>query len=273
VKRAGAQVHARTGYVAPMSAAMRAAMAPKPSAPLRVLRRSQLIQTWAGIVPAADGRMQVTLTWEPARARAGLPSRPAPDRIVLTASASGGAILFDGPIGPAGEPGTGTLPDRARFEAPPGPVTIDMKLLDARGVVIDTDARDIAAAERKKDSATIYPPEVVRTRSAREFRAAVADEIAPTATRDFWRTDRLLLRVSVQDAAGQPASAAATLMNRWRQPMRNVPPLRTDHVAAGTTLFDVPLASLAPGEYTIRLTAPSASGTAAVEHVTFRVQG
>ncbi|MGH9371089.1 MAG: VWA domain-containing protein, partial [Vicinamibacterales bacterium] len=47
IKRQGAQVRARTGYVAPISEAMRAAARPAPSAPLRMLRRSTLIQSWS----------------------------------------------------------------------------------------------------------------------------------------------------------------------------------------------------------------------------------
>lgn len=277
VKRRGAVVRARTGYVAPLSPAMRAALSPAPSAPLRVLRRSSLIQTWAGIVPAGDGRVQVTLTWEPSKPRTATPARLAPERIVLTASAPDGTLLFDGPIGPATEP-SGQLPDRARFDAPDGPVTIDMKLLDAKGVVLDTDARDITVPARKKDRAMVYPAAVMRTRSAREFRAAVADEVAPTAARDFWRTERLLVRAAAVDASGRPAALNAVLMNRWRQPMREVPPLPATDAPEGTTLFDLPLAALAPGEYTLRLTVPpapglAAAGPAAVEHVTFRIQG
>jgi VWFA-related protein len=273
VKRPGAQVRARTGYVAPISAALRAALNPAPSAPLRVLRRSSLIQTWAGIVPLQDGQVQVTVTWEPAKARGTSGARARPERIVLTASTSAGTLLFDGPIGPASDPSSTELPDRARFEAPPGPVTIDMKLLDAKGVVLDTDARDIAVPERKKHSAIVYPAAVIRTRSAREFRAAVGDEVAPTATRDFWRTDRLLVRAAALDPAGRPTGVTAVLLNRWRQQMRDVPALDTGDPAAGITLFDLPLAALAPGEYTLRLTVPGPAGAFAVEHVTFRVQG
>ena len=45
-------------------------------------------------------------------------------------------------------------------------------------------------------------------------------------------------------------------------------PAMPDSVLDGITQFDVPLAPLAPGEYTIRL-----SVGALIEHVTFRVRG
>ena len=53
VKRPDATVRARAGYVAAMSETLRAALTPAAStAPLRVLRRSSLIQSWAGITPS-----------------------------------------------------------------------------------------------------------------------------------------------------------------------------------------------------------------------------
>ena len=68
------------------------------------------------------------------------------------------------------------------------------------------------------------------------------------------------------DAGGAPARVSATLLNRWRQPMRAVPAM-PGSLREGITQFDIPLAPLAPGEYTIRL---SAGGV--TEHVTFRVR-
>ena len=63
VKRPDATVRARAGYVAPMSETMRAALTPAAStAPLRVLRRSALIQSWAGITPSEEGA-DLMLTW------------------------------------------------------------------------------------------------------------------------------------------------------------------------------------------------------------------
>lgn len=273
VKRAGAQVRARSGYVAPMSEAMRAAAAPRPSAPLRVLRRSGLIQSWAGIVPTETDRASVTLTWEPSVARAGAPARAQASTVLVTASAPNGTVLFDGPVGPAGDPASVGVPNRAAFDAPAGPVRIDMKILDTKGAVIDTDSRDIAMPIARKGSPMIYPPSVMRARSAREFREALEREVmAPVATRDFRRTDRLLIRVPSFDADGNPAVISAVLLNRWRHPMREVPALATPNTPRGVTQFDLPLAVLAPGEYTLRLTVTHAGGSVS-EHVTFRVAG
>jgi Ca-activated chloride channel homolog len=274
VKREGVQVRARTGYVAPMSAAMRAAMNPaSSSAPVRVLRRSSLIQSWAGISPSEPGRAMVTLTWEPNPPRPGVAARPPASTIVVTASTPDGTVLFDGGVGPAGQPSTTDVPNRAAFDAPLGPILIDIKILDAKGVVLDTDARDVMLPRTKKDSPTIYPPAVIRAQSAREFREAAQNPNAtPTAVRDFRRTERLLIRVPAADASGAPAPVTAELLNRWRQPMRTLPALTEPATSRFITQFDLSLAALAPGEYTIRLNVTHPGGVVA-EHITIRVRG
>jgi VWFA-related protein len=265
VKRPDVQVQARTGYVAGMSDAMRAALSPPSSAPVRVLRRSALIQSWSGVTPTDPGQALVTVTWAPTAT----PSSPRPRAatVVITAATTDGTVLFDGPVGPTGETPPAGVPRHASFEAPIGPVRIDMKILDGKGVVLDTDNRDLTVPKPQTSGPTIYAPAVLRARSAREFRELAGDpNAAPIPTRDFRRTDRLLIRVPAIDASGTPAAVSATLLNRWRQPMRTVDPMAQQ--SAPSTQFDLPLAGLAPGEYTLRLTVGAVS-----EHVTFRVQG
>lgn len=270
VKRPDLQVRAKTGYVAPTSEAMRAALAPAPpSTPLRVLRRSALIQSWSGTALNDSGGMNVTLTWQPSILVAPQISRAS--TVVLTASAADGTVLFDGPLGPAGEIPSKDVPNVATFPAPAGLVRIDMKILDAKGVVLDTDTRDVTAGTPRPGAAMIYTPAVLCARSAREFRQMAADpNPAPTPSRDFRRTDRLLFRVPARDTSGAPAAVAAVLMNRWRQPMRDIAAM--DAGPGDVTQFDLPLAGLAPGEYTLRLTLAAPAGPVA-EYVTFRVRG
>ncbi len=271
--RPGVQVRARSGYLSPISAAARAARTPAPSTPVRILRRSALIQSWSGITPAAPGRARVTITWEPAVPRAGAAPRPRPAAIVVTAAAPDGALLFDAAVGPVGMPAAEvTAPAYASFEAPVGPVRIDMKILDGKGVVIDTDARDIVVPGQRPAGSTIYPPVVLRSRSGREFRMLASNPDAPgVPAREFRRTERLIIRVAAVDAAGGPAPVAATLLNRVRQPMRALTPMG-DELPPGLTQFDLPLSSLAPGDYSVRLTSTVRSDNTS-EYVLFRIVG
>jgi hypothetical protein len=206
-------------------------------------------------------------TWEPAAPRSGA-GRPAPTLLVVTASTPTGAVLFDASIVAAGATPEGDVANIALFDAPPGRVLIDVKILDAKGVVLDTDARDLEVPNLGNARDTILPPAVLRSTSAREFLAVSQDpDAAPAPSREFRRTERLLLRVPAFDGKGAPARVTATLLNRWRQPMRPLPAM-DGSARDGVTQFDVPLAPLPPGEYSIRLTAGSAT-----EYVTFRVRG
>jgi VWFA-related protein len=271
-KRTGVTVNARTGYVAPMAESIRASLTPPPPAPTRVLRRSAFIQSWSGTAPIADGRAAVMLTWEPTTANAlGVTQKARASTVVVTALAPDNSVLFDGGVGPASESPSPNVPNHASFVAPAGRIRVDMKILDAMGVVLDTDARDITVPGPPKAAPIIYPPAVFRTRSAREFRQVTDDpDAAPVPTRDFRRTERLLVRVAAIGIGGGSTPISAVLLNQWRQPMRDVAPM-SDQAPEGVTQFDVPLSGLAPGEYTLRLTVNGPKGVVA-EHVTFRVQ-
>ena len=264
LRRPASVVRARTGYVAPLAAELRAPA--RSSLSMRALRRSPLIRAWSGILRGESGSPRVTLTWEPSASHAG--AQPSPAAIVVTATTPDGTVLFDGSVGPAGRPGEPGAANRADFDAPAGRVLIDAKVLDAKGVVLDTESRDIDVPALRPSRATILPPAVLRAASAREFRRMVDDPLAaPVPSREFRRTERLLVRVPAYGPDGAPARVTATLLNRWRQPMRALPAMDAAP-QPGVTQFDVPLAPLAPGEYSIRLTADTA-----VEHLTFRVRG
>lgn len=267
--REGLQVRAREGYVAPGPETVRASTTTAQAGPLRVLRRSPLIRSWAGMVPAGPERAQVTMTWEPAEPRPGAPARGRAASVVITASTPEGTTLFDAAVSPVGSGGD---PQYARFEAPVGPVRIDMKVLDAKGVVIDTDARDVVVPAPRDKGPTMYPPAVLRTQSAREFREVSADPNAtPVPAREFRRTERLLLRVAALGESGEAAPVTAVLLNRLRQPIRELPAM-AGSTAEGVTQFDLPLASLAPGDYSVRLSVAGSTGGLS-EYVTFRVGG
>ena len=118
----------------------------------------------------------------------------------------------------------------------------------------------------------ILPPQVIAASSAREFRQLAGDPLAaPVPSRTFRRTERLLLRVPVHSASGTPIELAARLLNRVGQTLRTLNKMRAP-APDGSTQFDLPLAWLAPGEYTIELSATSTRGTAK-EVVRFSVTG
>lgn len=266
LNRQDALVRARAGYVAPLSMDLRATSMLS-NAPARALRRSPMIQSWSGFMKAADGEARVTFTWQPATTQSGT-VRPMPALLVLTAKTQKGTVLFDGTVPAVAAAARGDTAAQATFGAPPGRLLIDIKILDDKGVVLDTDVRELEVPNLMGSRPTILPPAVLRITTAREYRAALHDPaIPPLPAREFRRTERLLLRVPAYEANGAPARVGATLLNRWRQPIRALTPMN-EPSGDGVTRFDLPLAPLPPGEYTVRFTAGSAA-----EQVTFKVTG
>ena len=278
VKRANVNVRARKGYFAPSpDDTLRAAVlerinAPKPSAPPEPApHASTLIRPWFGWSRGDSGRTRVTFVWEPAARVPGDRGRLIASRLVLTALDKDGAVLFDGPVSPTG-PATieelGNVPARAVFDAPAGRIRLRMAIQDAAAQVIDHDVRDLSVRDLRGD-VVIGTAQVLRARNAREFRSLDDAAAVPVASREFSRTERLLLRVPIYAASDEPPSVSARLLNRSGQAMRQL----TVSTSAKPSRFgeiDVPLAGLAAGEYIVEVVAITSSGQAK-DRITFRV--
>jgi hypothetical protein len=84
-------------------------------------------------------------------------------------------------------------------------------------------------------------------------------DAAPVATREFSRAERLLVRFDAYSAGGPAPEVTAKLLNRGGQAVADVPV----QAAQGKPFqIDLPLASLAAGEYILELDAKGPSGTA-----------
>ena len=79
-----------------------------------------------------------------------------------------------------------------------------------------------------------------------------------TATREFSRAERLLVRFDTYAIDGSKPAVTARLLNRTGAAMADVPVQAPD---GKPFLIDFPLASLAAGEYLIELNAKTSSGT------------
>ena len=86
---------------------------------------------------------------------------------------------------------------------PPGPIELEIAVEDAAGEVIDRETRKIVVPSLGL-GLTLSTPEVFRGRTLPEWQKLTTDQAAlPVIERDFRRTDRLLLRVGAQSAAGR----------------------------------------------------------------------
>jgi VWFA-related protein len=275
IARREADARARAGYVSAPSAEMRRAMresgANGPALPMRMLRRSPLIDVWSGVTSATASQGRVVVTWEPGRTP-GTAVRSGAARVTLKATTKDGAVLFDGILAPVriGEPADATSPDRAEFDAPVGRVQLDLTILGIAGNKIDYDSRDLDVPAMKGAAPLLLPAILIATQSAREFRSVTADpNAAPDPSRQFRRTDRILIRVPAY-ANGAPQRVTARLLNRLAQPLRNIEAL--PDAPDGVAQFDLPLAPLAPGDYFLLFSVAGPTGPVD-QRMAFKITG
>ena len=255
VKRPGIQVRARKGYWAlteeemELSAVNRA----KPSAPSEVTkalgeiasdRRSRLVRTWVGTARGENGMTRVTFSWEAAPAVPGTAdshlgqNKPAGDG-ADGGSARGGQVSFD---------------------AEPGEMQLRLSVEDPASQVIDTDLREVKVPDLTRPEVSLSTPAVFRAANAREFRTLAADPAAlPAASREFRRTERLLVRFEAYLPGEKPPEVTARVLNRSGQGMSDIP-VKAPESPGTPYQLDIPLAGFPAGDYLIevRPAAPTA---------------
>ena len=275
VTRPGAVVRARKGYwTASPDEAMRTALIAKANEPAVITppepapHASQLIKPWFGLSRGDGGKTRVTFVWEPAGVVPGDRGRRTVSMLEFQARAADGTVLFEGPVAPTGpaaidEPRA--TPARVVFEMPPGRLRLKMSIQDAASTVLDQDVREMSIRDLKGDVA-VGTPEVLRARTAREFRTLAAPEAVPVSSREFSRTEHLLIRFR---AYGTNAAVSARLLDRGGHAMRALEV--TPAPAAGDNTIDLPLAGLAPGDYAIEVKASASGARDATDRIAIRV--
>lgn len=277
VKRPGAVVRARKGYwTASPDEALRAALIAKADAPRAVAppepppHASTLIRPWFGIARGDNGKTRVTFVWEPAARVPGDRVRRTVSRLEFQARASDGTVVFEGPVAPTG-PGAvdepAATPARVVFDVAPGRLRLRMSIQDAASTVLDQDVREMSIRDLRSDVA-IGTPEIMRARTAREFRALDGETAVPVASREFSRTERLLIRFRAYGPAGETPMLSARLLDRMGHGIRSlaITPAQT----AGASTIDLPLAGFPPGDYALEVKAASGAREA-TERTPFRI--
>jgi len=282
VNRKDIEVHARKGYWAyteeeaakasappkpPPAADLSAALGSLASAVDRVSDRQ--VRSWMGATAgAAAGKAVVTFAWETSAATRPANAADAVDHLVVTATHITGAQLFSGRVTPdpqASRPG-GVI----TFEAPAGNVRVKIVPENARGLRLDDqdesfDVPNFAAGP------VITQPTVYRGRTIPELRQIrTAASPMPAITREFQRTERLLLRFQ---AIGQGGAAPTTLtikiLNSTGAVMATLP---APTATANGYEAEVGLASFPSGTYLIEISGDFA-GKAARSLLAIRITG
>lgn len=275
VKRKGVRQLARRGYWAEPPAEMVPTRGPTaPAGVTRALGAFEQITvarraaTWVGYEPGAGGKTRVKVAWEPRRRDA----REAGDTVgtlVMSAKRDGGEVLPEMRV--SARPtldARGAGGAQARFDVAPGELKLSLLAETPAGEIVDRWMETLEVPEFPSDALALATPWLVLARSAQEYRALVKadDDGTPTPLREFRRTERVIARTRL---FGVDASApvSISLLARTGGQLASLTATRSH---SGRIDTEVPLASLAAGEYVLRMVAESSSD-APTEYLAFRV--
>jgi len=269
VKRPGLQVRSRPGYLAMSAVEAERALAPKKAGPSPAItealgtlaataqQRRNLIRSWVGMSPGADGKTKISFVWSPAPVMPG----------VRRDAASSVSLLAGGANSDLYHREKALAPGRVEFEVPPGPVELEIGVQDASGEVLDRETRKLVVPSLGL-GVTLSTPEVFRGRTLPEWQSMAADAKAmPVIEREFRRTDRLLIRVGAQSTNSTPV-VTARMLNREGGEMSALPVTPAGFGALNH--IDVPLSALPPGDFLIEVIAKDGADQASTL-VAFRV--
>ena len=279
VKRDDVQVRSRKGYWAVTERDVERALSTEADAPPRAVDvalsalaapfRGHTIRTWVGTSRGENGQTRVTFVWEPTEVQAGSEE---PARVLLTAVGNAGGAFYRGRVpepsagagrGLAGAASNaGAAVTMATFEAEPGEMQLSVAVESETGEVLDRDRDEIDIPDFTGVDLELSTPAFIRTRNALQWRELVDDwDAVPAVSRDFRRTERLLLRFEAYAPGTVVPSVEAWLLNRGGDQM--FPLIVQPDEDGRRHQVDIRPTGLPPGDYVVELKA-----TAADEEVT-----
>lgn len=270
VKRRDVDVRARKGYWAYTAEEVeRASAPPKPGPPADVSsaldslaqvvepagRRPYLV--WLGAARGAAEKSAVTVAWEGVTAPGAGPEQVV-DRLTVSAVSITGEAVFSGPA--SRDPQAPRPAGVVTFDAPAGTLRVRVIAENASGRRLETDELTFEVPDFTAIGPIIATPVVFRGRTARDLqqiRAAAAP--VPTATRQFSRTERLLVRFAAYGPGGTAPKLSMRLLNRLGDSMAALPSPAS--LPSGTSESEIGLGALPPGDYLIEIAATSGGET------------
>lgn len=259
VKRKSVEVRARKGFWAiSLEEAMRAAAPPAPAVDPAILTALATIAapggsaarygtTWVGTERAEAGKTRVRVVWDSSadtlRSRAGL-------RVAVTAVDGSGESVFSGQAAAVAPP---RASQQLSFDAVPGQLELRLAFEDATGAAVDREIRHLRVPDFTAPELTVTTPRVFRGRTARDVQAARTDPLAvPAATRDFSRTERVLIKFDLMGPGSERATPRAILSNRRGNKVADLVVAPT--TAGGTHEIEMGLNFGTTGDYVVEIT-------------------
>ena len=256
VKRKGARTVARRGYWAPSADEMNT-VAPPPLEPavssaltnLQSRRENRVAHVETGFAPGGNGAVRLSATWRPVP---GFKDRPETLKVDVRDERGGPIAEAENTLA---ADGTGVV----HVEVPPGAVLVRFSAASASGDVVDRWEVPVTVPDLSGTTLAVATPVFVRARTTAAFQALRRGEAGtPSPDREFRPTDLIVVRTSIAGAGDTPATVAAEVLTREGKALATLPATLT----GGQYQVDLPLRSLALGEYVLRFTATSGGTTA-----------
>ncbi|MBI4263379.1 MAG: VWA domain-containing protein [Acidobacteria bacterium] len=273
VKREGVRVLARNGYWAPTAEEVNAPD-PTPAEPgladalaaLATPVTGRAADVWIGATRGPESTTRLTVSWDPADAAD--VSRPARLTVEPLDSATQEPIGDLQSILNAAAVSSDS-PSAATFHLRPGTsFLLRFSALAADGEILERWTKPVTVPALGGGGLVMGTPRVFRAQTAFEARAlAAGTDRAPSATRRFRTTDRVVVEVECYAAGADTPSVAAHLLNGKGETLVELP---VPPVSGGKTRLTLPISSLAPSTYVLRLTA-SAGDSEIQQRVAFQV--
>jgi D-alanyl-D-alanine carboxypeptidase len=147
--------------------------------------------------------------------------RDEPRRVTVLATSPSGDIVYRGRApSELANSGSGAA---VSFNAPPGKLDLRLTIEGDGTGTLDVEDRDLIVPDLSAPEITVTTPKVWVARSARDFTALMsAASPPPVATREFRRTDRMLIRFDAFAPGTVPPTVTAQLLNQQGTKMSDV---------------------------------------------------
>ena len=258
VKRRGLRVTARRGYWAPTEKET----TPAPAAPvepgladalsqLSDPRAARPVDVWIGVSRGSAEHTRVSVTWEQTVAR---DQRQRATRLAVERLKNGSGSAPTNERRVIGMRGSGADSAVAIFEAEGGQdLSLRLTAEAADGSIVDQWDQTVQVPEFEGDAVGLSTPRFLRARSAFEAQAMRAgQDPPPAASRQFRPTDRVVVEVECYAPSDAGLTLSAQLLNGKGEALTD---LAVPAPVDGKSRFNLPLSSLAPSTYVLRLRA------------------
>lgn len=269
VKRRGLRVTARRGYWAPRAEELSAPPVTPVAAPVMEAltnliepKSGRTAEVWIGFSRGEAPGTTTTVTWDPT-SRMGVNSAVRLDVERLNNDGS-----TDGETRQMARREDTSRTSVGRFALEPGKTVLRFTSYDTEGEVLDRWVEDVAVPDLADAAVSLATPRFLLARSAFELRALrAATDATPAASRRLRKSDRLLVELEAYSAGTH--ELVAELLNQRGEPLVTLPVPAPE---GSRSRFELPLQSLAPAVYVLRVRATNGEASAE-QHVPFRIIG